>query len=294
MSSVAGFIFEHTVPLANLFRSLDAMSRRLPSVHIGKYGTGLGFLFACDDPTVVEKLKNDKPSEVGIAHIRALQISGQTFIEVLCDIPKGLTTEEIFRAWGLFDLQTHIAFAEQTMSKKNGITAESPAMVVLDDFALAACGAISWVVDETEEGQRMKEIARSNGIMGDTGAPVYTVWARKEFTGEHGPLGIIKNIPTIQATLILDGTNRNEPQLIAVRRDTRENNVTRAEERTSYLYYVAGTEGCAMASTTEGVGALIDRFEGPMELRAVPDMSMVFYNIPEGISILHASAKERI
>lgn len=232
MSSVEGFVSAKPVKFGSIAESLDSMRVSHTSGHNGEYGTEVGLLF--EGEVVWDWPKYNVCSSI-------YTIGERAFTKILARTKPDQTTCSLFEDLGLLTLETKILLAAQTSADlpfEGNYQDQDANLSVGEPFSLAVCGFITWVMENTEEGKKKRQLAINQGWKGRE-AHIFANWVR-----EIGLQNACK-IPTTTRCIALGGDK--EIILTAFRRDGREDGYVHGRPG---LFMFQDQKNCFVASTT--------------------------------------------
>jgi hypothetical protein len=272
MSSVLGLIDRDSIPFSYIENCLGEMSSEFPSVHVGEFGTKVGLLFSTsntdqDAHFLKQEYSTDTNTSVGLR-----RLGNTDFVYILTQYPKDEELYNIFDRLGLRSFSTDLLLAEQTAAHIPNEMVELPSLCVFEQTAFAACGDISWVIDNSSVGQSLIESATRMGIK-EGYAQQVGAWIEKQRLRGLPYSQILEQVPTILASVVLE-IQENSLALVGLRRNVREDGFVYQRD---YLYYAPNNEGIIFASTEKGLRKINANNEISI-VRDMEPMAFQFFN----------------
>ncbi|MDB5186065.1 MAG: hypothetical protein JWL85_588 [Candidatus Saccharibacteria bacterium] len=265
MSSVAAWLSDQQVPLINLRDVFISMQQQLPpELHFGKYGLQCNLLFSDDHFDIDESSAYQLAGQV-------IHFAGRRFVQLSFQISLDQDFKTVFDDLGLSDVMSSYVLAEQTSADSENDIDIEPGFAVSDPVALAACGGITWAIQESTVGKDIVSVANEQGIYSNDVA-MLLAWFNAILDNTDNYQALLERTPTYLFSILFDA-REGDLRMVGLRQNERENGDNSPYE---HLWYVRQPGFVGMARTKEATQKLLASEQGVQPVQVGNQTPAVF------------------
>lgn len=253
MSSVVGWLAKSPQSLSKLRDSFSAMRKELPlELHEGKFGSQFSIFFEVEQG---DEITLSPSVQLPVAPIlRFRTFAHRPFVEVKIQIFPGQDFHKVFDDLGLAQFVSRSVLAEQTSADSSDDINTEPGFEVVGPLAFAACGGVTWAVEESSVKERIAKVADQHNMKSDVAK--LACWFNEILDHNQGAdryKKLLEHTPTYLFSILFDSRSDNL-HMVGLRQNERENGDNSPYE---HLFYAENDKIVAMARTAAAVQEIV-------------------------------------